>query len=97
MRIECSCIKTRNGRPPQLAGPSGSFAILRAMRRASSLVSSFAADRRPSSSYNRYTRGKTMNWFSRKTSISGVQVPNYWMLVLVAVVVIWIIYSFVAY
>jgi hypothetical protein len=37
-RIECSCIKTRNGRQPQLAGPSGSFAILRAIRRASSRV-----------------------------------------------------------
>ena len=34
-----------------------------------------------------------MNWFSRTTSIAGIQVPNYWMLVLVAVVVLWIIYS----
>jgi hypothetical protein len=39
---------------------------------------------------------KAMNWFSRRASIAGIQVPNYWMLVLVAVVVIWIIYSFVA-
>ena len=37
-----------------------------------------------------------MDWFSRTTSIAGIQVPNYWMLVLVAVV-IWIIYSFVAH
>jgi hypothetical protein len=37
------------------------------------------------------------DWFSRKTSIAGIQVPNYWMLVLGAVVVIWIIYSFVAH
>jgi hypothetical protein len=39
---------------------------------------------------------KTMNWFSRTTSIAGIQVSN-WMLVIVAVVVIWIIYSFVAH
>jgi hypothetical protein len=38
-----------------------------------------------------------MDWFSRTTSIAGIKVPNYWMLVLVAVVVIWIIYSFVAH
>jgi hypothetical protein len=37
-----------------------------------------------------------MNWFSRTTSIAGIQVPN-WILVIVAVVVIWIIYSFVAH
>jgi hypothetical protein len=42
-------------------------------------------------------RRETMDWFSRTTSIAGIQVPNYWMLVLVAVVVIWIIYSFVAH
>jgi hypothetical protein len=40
---------------------------------------------------------KAMNWFNRATSIAGIQVPNYWMLVLVAVVVVWIIYSFVAH
>jgi hypothetical protein len=39
---------------------------------------------------------KTMNWFTRTTSIAGIQVSN-WMLVIVAVVVIWIIYSFVAH
>ena len=39
---------------------------------------------------------KAMNWFSRTTSIAGVQIPN-WGLVIVAVVVIWIIYSFVAH
>ncbi len=37
-----------------------------------------------------------MNWFSRTTSIVGIQVPN-WILVIVAIVVIWIIYSFVAH
>jgi hypothetical protein len=37
-----------------------------------------------------------MNWFSRTTSIAGIQVPN-WILVIVALVVIWIIYSFVAH
>jgi hypothetical protein len=36
---------------------------------------------------------KTMEWFSRKTSIAGVQIPN-WILVVAAVVVIWIIYTF---
>ncbi len=36
---------------------------------------------------------KAMEWFSRKTSIVGVQIPN-WILVVVAVVVIWIIYTF---
>jgi hypothetical protein len=38
-----------------------------------------------------------MNWFRRTASIAAIQVPNYWMLVLVAVVVFWIIYSFVAH
>jgi hypothetical protein len=37
-----------------------------------------------------------MDWFSRTTSIAGIQVPN-WILVIVALVVIWIIYSFVAH
>jgi len=36
---------------------------------------------------------KAMEWFSRKTSIAGVQIPN-WILVVAAVVVIWIIYTF---
>ena len=36
-----------------------------------------------------------MEWFSRKTSIAGTQISN-WMLVLVALVVVWIVYSFVA-
>ena len=35
-----------------------------------------------------------MEWFSRKTSIAGVQVPN-WMIVLGAIIVILIIYSFI--
>ena len=33
-----------------------------------------------------------MNWFSRTTSIAGMQVSN-WIFVIVAVVVLWIIYS----
>jgi hypothetical protein len=37
-----------------------------------------------------------LEWFSRTTSISGVQISNYWMLVLAAVVVIWIVYRFIA-
>ncbi len=36
-----------------------------------------------------------MEWFTRTTSVAGVQVPN-WILVVVALVVIWIIYSYVA-
>jgi hypothetical protein len=36
-----------------------------------------------------------MEWFSRKTSIAGIQISN-WIVVLAALVVIWIIYSFVA-
>jgi hypothetical protein len=32
-----------------------------------------------------------MEWFSRKTSIAGTEIPN-WALVLAAVIVIWIIY-----
>ena len=35
-----------------------------------------------------------MEWFSRKTSIAGIEVPN-WILVVVVIVAIWIIYSFV--
>jgi hypothetical protein len=37
-----------------------------------------------------------MEWFSQKTSIAGMQISN-WMLVIVAVVVIWIIYKFIAH
>jgi hypothetical protein len=36
-----------------------------------------------------------MEWFSRTTSIAGTQIPN-WILVLVALVVIWIIYRVIA-
>jgi hypothetical protein len=37
---------------------------------------------------------EAMNWFSRKTSIAGIQIFN-WMLVLVTVVVIWnVVYKF---
>ena len=37
-----------------------------------------------------------MEWFSRKTSIAGIQISN-WILVLAAVVVIWIIYKFIGH
>jgi hypothetical protein len=37
-----------------------------------------------------------MEWFSRKTSIAGIQISN-WILVLVAIIVIWIIYSFISH
>jgi len=35
---------------------------------------------------------KAMNWFGRTTSIAGMQVSN-WILAIVAVVVLWMIYS----
>jgi type VI protein secretion system component VasF len=34
-----------------------------------------------------------MEWFSRRTSIAGIQIPN-WMVVLGAVIVILLAYSF---
>jgi hypothetical protein len=37
-----------------------------------------------------------MEWFSKKTSIAGMQISN-WMLVLAAVVVVLIIYQFIAH
>jgi len=37
-----------------------------------------------------------MEWFNRKTLIAGMQISNL-MLVIVAVVVIWIIYKFIAH
>ena len=43
-----------------------------------------------------YLGGRAMEWFSGKTSIAGTQISN-WILVLAALVVIWIIYSFVAH
>ena len=36
-----------------------------------------------------------MEWFSQKTSIAGIQISN-WMLVIVAVIAISIIYRFIA-
>ena len=32
-----------------------------------------------------------MEWLSRKTSIAGIEISN-WMLILIAIVVIWLIY-----
>jgi hypothetical protein len=37
---------------------------------------------------------KAMEWFSRKTSIASIEVPN-WILVVVIIVVIWVVYSFI--
>ena len=37
-----------------------------------------------------------MEWFSQKTSIAGIQISN-WILVLVAIIVIYIIYSFISH
>jgi hypothetical protein len=39
---------------------------------------------------------KAMEWFSQKTSIAGIQISN-WILVLAAIIVIWIIYSFISH
>jgi len=36
-----------------------------------------------------------MDWLSRKTSIAGIEISN-WILVLIAIVVIWLIYRFIA-
>jgi hypothetical protein len=37
-----------------------------------------------------------MEWFSQKTSIAGIQISN-WILVLAAIIVIWVIYSFISH
>jgi hypothetical protein len=37
-----------------------------------------------------------MEWFSQKTSIAGVQISN-WILILAAIIVIWVIYSFISH
>ena len=37
---------------------------------------------------------KVMEWFNQKTSVAGVQIPN-WAIVLGAIIVIWLIYSFI--
>jgi len=34
-----------------------------------------------------------MEWFSRTTSVAGTQIPN-WVIVLGAIIVIWLIYTF---
>ena len=39
------------------------------------------------------TGRKVMDWLNGKTSIGGIQIPN-WMVVLGAVIVIWLIYTF---
>jgi hypothetical protein len=40
-----------------------------------------------------YLGTKVMEWFSRKTSIAGIQIPN-WVIVLGAIIVILLIYTF---
>jgi hypothetical protein len=32
-----------------------------------------------------------MEWFSRTTSVAGIQIPN-WVLVLGAIIIVWLIY-----
>ena len=34
-----------------------------------------------------------MEWFTRTTSVGGIQIHN-WVLVLIAVIIIWLIYRF---
>ena len=34
-----------------------------------------------------------MEWFTRTTSVAGIQIHN-WVLVLIAVIIIWLIYRF---
>jgi hypothetical protein len=41
-----------------------------------------------------YLGRKAMEWFTEKTSIAGIQISN-WILVVVAILVLWIIYSFI--
>ena len=36
---------------------------------------------------------KIMEWFTRTTSVGGIQIHN-WVLVLIAVIIIWLIYRF---
>ena len=38
------------------------------------------------------SREEVMEWFYKKTSIAGVQIPN-WVLVLGALILIWLIYA----
>jgi hypothetical protein len=65
-------------------------------RRSNALYLHFS--QRPGSVGGRPSEGglpgrKAMEWFSRKTLIAGTQLSN-WILVVAALVVIWIIYSF---
>jgi hypothetical protein len=41
-----------------------------------------------------YLGRKAMEWFTQKTSIAGIQISN-WIVVVVAILVLWIIYSFI--
>jgi hypothetical protein len=52
--------------------------------------------RLPRTVYQTLRRGRAiLEWFSRKTSVAGTEIPN-WALVLAAVIVIWIIYRLFA-
>jgi hypothetical protein len=69
------------------------LAILVAIRRASSLVTSSTAD--PfllSPKEAAYPGRKAMDWFKQKTSIAGVQVSN-WMIVLGAIIIVLLIFQ----
>jgi hypothetical protein len=79
------------------------LAIFAATRRASSLVSSLAADPigpvLPAFAIIIPKRGgpsgrKVMEWFKRKTSIAGYQIPN-WLIVLGAIIIVLFILAIV--
>jgi hypothetical protein len=49
--------------------------------------------RTEASELGHYPRAKVMEWFSQKTSIAGIEIPN-WVFVLGAIIVILLIYRF---
>jgi hypothetical protein len=76
---------------------SGSWTMFAAIRRASSFVSSLAADPIGFCYYCSLERGglsgsKVMEWFKRKTTIAGYQIPN-WIIVLGAIIIVLLIFQ----
>jgi hypothetical protein len=79
---------------------SGSFAALAAIRRASSRVSSLAADPigliLPAFAIivpeGGLSGSKAMEWFKRKTSIAGYEISN-WIIVLGAIIIVLLIFQ----
>jgi hypothetical protein len=79
---------------------SGNLARLAAILRASSLVSIFAAERRPAHPtgfwyyYPRHNLSgrKAMEWFKQKTSIAGYEISN-WIIVLGAIIIVLLVFQ----